>query len=141
MKSILSLFFLLSLSWTGYAQLSDSKTDLYQSKVESYTKMKKAGSSLSIIGGGLTFLGVALVSSADWETTTDEYGYTQSTTDGSGVVGILSLSVGIPLAITGIILNSTGNRKAREYAKKLEDVDVSYYKQGGQKGLTLAIRF
>lgn len=141
MKTILSLFLLLNISGSTFAQIKDSKTNLYQSKIESYTKMKKTGGTLGVVGGGLTVLGVALVASADWETTTDDYGYETSTTDGAGVIGILSLSVGVPMAITGIILNSIGNRKILEYSKKLENVDVGYFKQGQQKGLSLAIRF
>lgn len=140
-KAVLSLFFLLTLSITTFAQKVDSNSNLYQSKIQSFTKMKKTGSTLGIVGGGLTLLGVALVASADWESSTDDYGYQVTTTDGSGVTGIISLCVGVPMAITGLILNSIGNRKISEYSKKLENINVGYIKKGEMSGLTLAIRF
>ncbi len=141
MKNGLSLILLMIISVSTIAQKIDSNANLYKAKIESYTKMKKTGTTLGIIGGGLTVLGVALVASADWESTIDDYGYETTTTNATGGVGIISLSVGLPMAITGIILRSVGNRKVFEYSKKLENIDVGCFKYGQQKGLTLAIRF
>ncbi len=141
MKVIQSLLLLLVITNSVFAQKSEARRNLYQSKIESYTKLKKAGNTIGIVGGGLTLMGVALATSANWETTTDEYGFQTINTNSSGAIGVLSLCFGVPLAITGIILNSNGKRKVAEYTKKLENIDVGYYEQGLQKGLTLAIRF
>lgn len=142
MKLSVCLVMLLSICATSMAQLSNPKTELYKSKIESYTKMKKNGATMGIIGGGLTLVGVALTASADWETETDDFGNSQTTTnDPSGIAGIISLSVGIPLAVTGIILNSIGNKKVKEYSEKLENVNLGYYNTGQQKGVTIAIKF
>ncbi len=141
MKVIQSLLLLLVITNSVFAQKSEARRNLYQSKIESYTKLKKAGNTIGIVGGGLTLMGVALATSANWETTTDEYGFQTVNTNTSGAIGVLSICFGVPLAITGIILNSNGKRKVAEYTKKLENIDVGYYEQGLQKGLTLAIRF
>ncbi|MCU4157085.1 hypothetical protein J1N10_13940 [Carboxylicivirga sp. A043] len=142
MKNLFCLLILAALSVNSFAQLSDDNRALYQSKVENYTKMKKTGTTLGIAGAGLTVIGIALVASADWETETDSYGNSQTTTnDGSGVLGVLSLCAGIPMAVTGIVLGSVGSKKAAEYSRKLENVNVGYFKKGQQKGITLAIKF
>ncbi len=141
MKVIQSLLLLLVITNSVFAQKSEARRNLYQSKIESYTKLKKAGNTIGIVGGGLTLMGVALATSANWETTTDEYGFQTVNTNTSGAIGVLSICFGVPLAITGIVLNSNGKRKVAEYTKKLENIDVGYYEQGLQKGLTLAIRF
>ena len=141
MRTLFCLLFMMAFSLNTFSQRVDENKLLYERKVQQYTKMKKTGGTLGIIGGGLTIVGVALVASADWEDEVDEYGYTTTTTDASGVLGIVSLSAGIPMAVTGIVLNSVGNRKLKEYTQKLENVNVGYFKSGQQNGITLAITF
>ncbi|WP_430816808.1 hypothetical protein [Carboxylicivirga sp. RSCT41] len=141
MRTLICLLILIAFSLNAFSQKVDENKLLYERKVQQYTKMKKTGATLGIIGGGLTAIGIALVASADWEEEVDEYGYTTTTTDTSGTIGILSLSAGIPMAVTGIVLSSVGNRKLKEYSEKLENVNVGYFKSGQQKGITLAITF
>lgn len=142
MKTLLNIALLLLISTSVMAQLSNEDRVKFENKVTSYTKMKKTGSTLAIVGGGLTVVGAVLVSSADWEETTDAYGQTQyNTNDSSGALGIVALAAGIPLTVTGIILSSVGNRKMKEYAKKLENVNMGYYQHGQQKGVSLSITF
>lgn len=142
MKNLFVASLLLLFSMASFAQLKESEQMMYQSKVQSYTKMKKTGSTLAIVGGGLTVASIILVASADWEETENYHGETQyNTTDGSGVAGIVGLVIGVPMAVTGIILNSVGNRKMKYYQDKLSRVKLTSFQQGQQAGITLAIKF
>ncbi|MBI9063705.1 MAG: hypothetical protein JEZ14_17120 [Marinilabiliaceae bacterium] len=142
MKNLFVTSLLLLLSMASFAQLKESDQMMYQSKVQSYTKMKKTGSTMAIVGGGLTVVSTVLLASADWEKTETYTGETQyNTTDGSGVLGIVGLVIGVPMAVTGIILNSVGNRKMKYYQDKLSNVKLSSFQQGQQAGITLAIKF
>lgn len=142
MKTLINIAFLIAITSSTFAQLSDQQRTKFENKVESFSRMKKTGSTLGFIGGGLTITGIILVSSADWSEETDIYGNTQyQTNDAGGPLGILALCTGVPLAITGIVLNSVGNRKMKEYSRKLENIDMSYFQHGQQKGVSLSITF
>jgi len=142
MKNLFVTSLMLLLTMASFGQLKESDRQMYQSKVQSYTKMKKTGSTLAIVGGGLTIVSTILVASADWEETENYHGETQyNTTDGSGVAGIVGLVIGVPMAVTGIILNSVGNRKLKYYQDKLDNVKLTSFQQGKQAWITLAIKF
>ncbi|MCF8374360.1 MAG: hypothetical protein K9H64_22245 [Bacteroidales bacterium] len=142
MKKFIAVFLLLIISITSYAQLKEQENELYQRKVQSFTKMKKTGGILAGIGGGLTMLSIVAISNAEWEKTVDIYGNTNyNTTDGSGVLGIVGLVVGIPMGVTGIVLNTIGKKKVKYYSEKMKNIDVGMYQWGQQKGLTLTIKF
>lgn len=142
MKVISTLFLLLTLSLTSIAQLKEQNSELYLSKIESYTKMKKTGGTLSIIGGGLTVVSIVLIANADWDKKSlDAYGNEVYDVPGDGMLGILGVSVGIPVCVTGIVLNSIAKRKLRFYNEKLKNIDVGMFQHGQQTGLTLKYRF
>ncbi len=142
MKNLFVATLLLVISTASFAQLKQNEQAQYQSKVQSYTKMKRTGSTLAIVGAGVSVVSTILVASADWEETEDYNGQTQyNTTDGSGALGIVGLVIGVPMAVTGIILNSVGNRKLKYYQEKLDNVKLTSFHQGQQNGITLAIRF
>ena len=48
-------------------QSSSNNTFLYQSKIESYSKMKKNGGRMGGVGGGLTVGGIILLTRASWD--------------------------------------------------------------------------
>ena len=142
MKNLFVATLLLVISTASFAQLKQNEQAQYQSKVQSYTKMKRTGSTLAIVGAGVSVVSTILVASADWEETEDYNGQTQyNTTDGSGALGIVGLVIGVPMAVTGIILNSVGNRKLKYYQEKLDNVKLTSFHQGQQNGITLAISF
>lgn len=142
MKTSLATLMLLLVTMVSFAQLKQTDQQFLQTKVEKYVKLKKTGATLGIIGGGLTIASIVAVSNADWEETTNYDGTTQyNTTDASGVLGIVGLAVGIPMAVTGIVLNTVGSRKAKYYQEKLDKVHLGMFQNGQQAGITLAIKF
>ncbi|NJN27005.1 MAG: hypothetical protein HC819_14025 [Cyclobacteriaceae bacterium] len=114
------------------------KRDLYERKIESYGKMKKTGGKLAAIGGAATIVGIILVSSADWET--DAYGNTQ-TSDAGGAVGLLTIMVGVPTAITGIVLGAVGKNKQNQYVEKLNRLDLTFHRNNDFNSIRLVYRF
>jgi hypothetical protein len=143
MKLAFTLLFLCFYSFSGFSQYIDSEDEaLYRSKVENYTKLKKSGSMMTIAGIVMTAGGIALVSTADWSTSTDEFGYTTyNSIDETGIIGVTGIVLGVPLVVTGIVLNSVGKRKVNFYNEKLQNLNVSYFDTGNQKGLTLVYTF
>ncbi len=120
----------------------ERKAELYESKITSYSKMKKAGSGLAVGGGALAVVGVGLISSATWETTTNSNGYSSTTTaDAEGVAGVVMLTVGIPLMITGIVLNRVGNKKVKSYQERLSRVSFNMGYTPNNKGFALVYKF
>lgn len=114
---------------------------LYQQKVESYKKMKNTGIGLTIGGIASTMIGIALVSSAEWETTSTEYGTNTTSSDPAAFGGLLLIGGGVSVSIPGIILTSIGGKKSKEYQSKLERLDVGINYQPTNKGLILSYRF
>lgn len=119
----------------------NDKRTLYERKVESYTKLKRTGLTLATVGGGLTVAGVVLVASVDWETIQNNGTTTFNTNDKKGIVGIYALLGGLPMLVTGIILERIGNHKVNEYSEKLYRLNLSMDYKPNYKGLTLTYRF
>lgn len=117
----------------------ERQAELYSSKVTSYYKMKKVGTRLGLTGGVLVVGGVALVSSANWET--DPYTGNLTTTDSQGVTGMLMLLVGVPLAATGIVLGTIGSKKARSYQEKLNRLSFNGHCSPDKTSLSLMYKF
>ncbi len=131
------LFVLIGL--TAKAQVDQE--NLFEKKIKNYQKMKKNGLTMGVIGGVSSFFGVILVNQAEWkkETTSSNVNYT--TNDGSGIVGIVLLVVGIPLTITGAILGSIGIKKVKEYTRKLDDLSLRVSVTPQMTGFKLTFNF
>lgn len=144
---LLSLVFILchQISFAQYYYENRYDNDnraLYERKIVTYTKMKKTGWTVAAVGTGVTILGVILINSADWETTTNMYGQSQTTTDDpAGVLGIVGVTIGIPSAIAGVVIGIIGGSKQNEYMHKLERLDMSFQKQSDINMFRLAYRF
>jgi hypothetical protein len=126
----------------SYSQDLLLQKQLYERKIASYSKLKTSGAVMGVCGGALTVIGVYLVSNATWETHVDYYGNTQTTTSDPGAaMGIVSIAAGIPIAVTGIVLGSIGNKKVKYYRKKLDHISVDYKIRSNQQQFTIAYRF
>ena len=129
------------------AQALQTQNDFYQRKVVKFTKMRNTGIGLGIGGAVLTVAGIVMVSQAKWTKQTDDYGYQNNnnsnytTTDGSGVVGLFSIIVGVPMAVSGIVLGSIGSSKVNYYRQKLNGLSFKVNYTKDVKGLTLAYDF
>lgn len=148
MKRILLLLFAIVLAFPVLGQYDPNYQDrerraaLYESKIGSYTKMKRIGTNLGIGGGALAVVGVGLISSAQWETTTNSNGYSTTTTpDAEGVAGVVMLTIGIPMMVTGIVLNRVGNRKVKDYQERLSRVSFNMDYTPNKKGFVLVYKF
>lgn len=124
---------------TAKAQIKEE--NLYKSKVEKYTKLKKTGFTMGIVGGAATIGGVVLVNKADWSTDHYNSGVSYNTEDGSGVAGVVLLVVGVPLTIAGLILGGVGNSKAKKYQKKLDGLSINATSTSQMTGLRLTYNF
>lgn len=140
MKSIFTFFFLLVLSISTYSQRLSGE-ELYKYKVKRYSKMKDTGRNMGLIGCGATVAGVLLITGSEWEESTDRYGNTIKEPPAGFFLGIVSIYAGIPVCVTGIVLNSVGKRKKAYYQNLLDHVDLNYYQNGKHKGFNLAVRF
>ena len=138
----IAFFLFIVLSLGSNAQFIKKDKTFYQSKVNSYNKMKKTGGTLLVAGAGLTLVGVVLTSTVDWTKTTDIYGNTKfNSNDSKGGFGIASLLIGIPLTVTGIIFKTIGNKKQKFYSDKMNDFSLKFMQYGKQNNLTLSLKF
>lgn len=139
MKKIIIGLFALFISLSAIAQ--EYQKDLFESKVERYSKMKRNGLTLGIIGGASTIAGILMMNQADWEKETTPTGVNYNTDDASGAAGILFTGVGVPLVITGIILGAIGNKKEKEYQSKLDNLSFNIKSTPQITGFSLVYNF
>lgn len=125
----------------GIAQ--DHYQQLYERKVETFTKVRNGGYAMTGIGAGLATTGAVLLVSLPGDYwLNDEYDYgaedeMNSVDDYKAFFGILSIGVGVGLLAGGITMSSIGSRKIKYYQGKAGT--LSYGIKGG--GLTLTFKF
>ena len=130
------ILFLVSFSTSiSFGQIE--QRELYQRKVESYTKMKRTGFTIAGIGTVVTAYGVIQLSRATWETT----GTQTTSNDPEALQGSVGLLVGIPAVITGTVLGIVGSAKSKSYNKKLQRLNVGINYTSQNTGLVLTYRF
>jgi len=147
-KLLLSSLLFILISQSTFAQYyyensyEQDRRALYERKIVTYTKMKKTGWTLAAVGTAMTVAGIVMINSAEWDTTTNSYGQTQTTTsDPEGIIGILGVSFGIPVGVAGVVLGIIGAKKQNQYMGKLERLDLGYQKYNDYNSLTLTYRF
>lgn len=88
-----------------------------QLKYEKYRRMKGTGTVLTVLGGIAVIVGFSMIGSADYATTTNQYGQQQTTTNDTGQVvgGALLLVGGGAMVGTGIPLMIVGSKKSKKY--------------------------
>lgn len=139
MKRIILILLTLFISFSSFAQYNQKA--LFEQKVEHYSKMKHNGITMGAIGSAATAVGVIFLSTTDWEKETTPTGTNYHTDDASGGVGIVLVAVGVPLAITGIILGAIGNKKEKEYKAKLDKLSFKFKSTHEMTGLSLVYNF
>ncbi len=139
MKKIILVLFAIFISSAAISQ--EIQKDLFESKVERYSKMKKNGLTMGLFGGASTIAGIIMMSNADWEKETTPTGVNYNTNDVSGAAGILFTGVGVPLVITGIILGAIGSKKEKEYKSKLDNLSLKIKSTPQMNGLSLVYNF
>lgn len=143
-KLMLLLLALFCTVLPGIAQ--DHYQQLYERKVETFTKVRNGGYVMTGVGAGLAMTGVLLVATLPsdyWGTDDDEYYYGDYDEDyGSGddvqaAFGILSIGIGVGLLAGGITMSSIGSRKIRYYQGKTGTLSFGIENEG----LTLSFKF
>jgi len=114
---------------------------LYKKKVNTYLKLKKNGSTIALLGGGVTLAGVIMVSTVEWQTQSTSTGTNITTSDPEGVWGLLCIVVGVPVSVTGLVLGKIGYSNAIKYQKKLSGLSMGVNFSPQQKGISLVYRF
>lgn len=112
-----------------------------QSRLAHFLSVKRSGIRRSLIGLSLTTVGIILMSSADWETTSTSTSVQKSTHDPQGVVGMVMLFPGIPISILGLVQLGIGSTKANEYQNLFKDTQVNLTIQKESIGLAFNHRF
>ena len=142
MKNLFWIIFVFSLvSQQVFAQQLDRAS--IEQKIEHYTKMKKTGTGLTIAGGVLTIVGIALASSANYQTTTNGYGQqTYTSNDPNAVGGVLCLLGGLGMAGAGIPLWAVGSSRVKKYTAQLNTVSLNLkLTPSGQAGVGFTYSF
>lgn len=135
---LLSLLFF-CIATVGQAQ--EINVDLYQEKAERYKGMKRTGFTLAGIGGVSSIIGIAMMSSADWNQESNGHQTNYTTEDGSGVGGLLLTAIGIPITVTGFILGGIGSKKEKEYRSKLNNLSFNVIPTSRSTSFRLAYTF
>lgn len=136
MKYSFAVLFMVSFL-AGQAQ-QDIDQYLKYSKGE---RMRKNGIGLTIGGGVLTVVGISLLSSANFTTTTNGYGQSQySTNDPNATSGALCLLGGMGMLGAGIPLWIVGAHKVKKYKPAGLSLNLNVAPQG-RPGLGLGLRF
>ena len=123
---LLALFIILNVT----AQTDEQQ--LYQHKIKQYTKTKNAGSTLCGAGILVTTIGVtALV------VTQNDINYEEDDL----MLAVYGIGLGIDMIIGGIILQTVGYRKVKQYQEKYDRLSASISVSHHSTGISLVYRF
>lgn len=133
MKYTFAILFTLSFL-AGQAQ---QDIDQYM-KYSKGDRMRKTGIGLTIGGGVLTVIGISMLSSANFTSTTNQYGQQQySSNDPNAQSGALCLLGGIGMLGAGVPLWIVGAHKVKKY----KPTGLSLNLNPAPRGLGVSLRF
>jgi len=144
-KNVILLIFTLIFIVPVSAQVDNQH--LYERKVESFTRLRNAGWTMTGFGGGLLITGTILVASLPGDYWYDEYDTYYSGDeyepgdDVRAFAGVISIGLGVGLLAGGITMGSIGSRKVRQYQSKLDNLSIGMICTPKVQGLTLVYRF
>ena len=123
-------------------QINDSHQNLYERKVVTFNKMKRAGIGLTIGGAVLAGVGTGLL--IDYIDKYDnryyDYNYDLEDLDMEYAIGVGLTSLGITAMGGGITLWSIGAAKSKSYKRKLDSFSFNL-SPGYRQQFSLAYRF
>ncbi len=133
---ILTMALALIITWNLKGQIDERQ--LYEHKIEAYTKTRNTGRILLYTGTLVTAIGVGCIFSllSDADNYNDNYMKSPEYT-----IGVYGTGLGLDMIIGGIILNSVGTRKVIQYTRKLQNLSAGISLKPGSKGFSLTYRF
>ena len=138
MKSLPLIFLVLFFSANAFCQVDPEKA-LNLQKLEKYTRMKKTGTTLTLLGTGLAIVGVVTLMNVESTTTSNGYS-TQTTTTGNPGLGIAAYLGGSAMAGAGVPLWIVGGINRGRYERKLSTLTVGARVTPHTAGLTFRYR-
>jgi hypothetical protein len=114
---------------------------LYKRKIESYSKTKNVGTVLIIAGVITTAIGTATLVS--YLNDQDDDGYYDNSDNYSSeyYLGVYGTGIGVDMIIGGVVLNTIGSRKVRQYQSKLNNLSAGIRWSPDAKGFSLTYKF
>jgi hypothetical protein len=111
---------------------------LYEHKIKTYIKTRNAGRVLTIAGVGVTVIGTGLLVSY----ISDQVNYRTDSEYGPKYYGgVYGTALGIDMIIGGVILNSVGSHKVRQYRSKLNNLSMGVIYTPEKQGISLVYKF
>jgi hypothetical protein len=123
-------------------QINDSQQNLYERKVVTFNKMKRAGIGLTIGGAVLAGVGTGLLIDyiEKYDNRYYDYNYDLEDLDMEYAIGVGLTSLGITAMGGGITLWSIGAAKSKSYKRKLNSFSFNL-SPGYRQQFSLAYRF
>ena len=121
-------------------QINDSQQNLYERKVVTFNKMKRAGIGLTIGGAVLAGVGTGLLIDYIEKYDNRYYDYDMEDLDMEYAIGVGLTSIGITAIGGGITLWSIGAAKSKSYKRKLNSFSFNL-SPGYRQQFSLAYRF
>ena len=121
-------------------QINDSHQNLYERKVVTFNKMKRAGIGLTIGGAVLAGVGTGLLIDYIDKYDNRYYDYDLEDLDMEYAIGVGLTSLGITAMGGGITLWSIGAAKSKSYKRKLDSFSFNL-SPGYRQQFSLAYRF
>lgn len=142
-RFVLLLIVMLSMIMPAFAQRDPQQ--LYERKIESFTKMRNGGTAMACIGAGLATAGAVMIATLPdgyWSVEEDYYygdddDIYGANDDVKAVFGVISIGVGIGLLAGGITMSSIGSHKIKQYKGKINSLSFGIKNQG----FTLTYKF
>jgi hypothetical protein len=120
---------------------------LYEQKIQTYTRMKTTGWTMTGIGSGFAIAGAVLIGTIPdsyWNNKVyddDDYTEEERRNDTQLLAGVIFAAVGVGLLAGGITVGSIGSHKVTSYKTKLNNLSVGVMCTPRKQGLTLTYRF
>jgi len=147
MNRIFAIAVLCIYTFNLFAQVDNSKKELYQRKVMKFTQMKKTGTILIVAGAGTAVFSGILFSTIKWDKET-HYSYwggssTSYDTEEKGkfMMSVLGIGCGVGALAGGIVLNRIGNRKIKQYSDKLDKLSLNFNYDSKRIGVQMVCKF
>jgi len=137
MKNLILLCLVSSISLQAFAQQNEIDTRLKVIKLEDAIQKKKAGRTLTAVGGGLLAVGLIVGLNSSETTTYTSGGPTQTSSTGNLELETLSFALGVGCMGIGIPVWSVGAHRE----KKLRNEGATLSLTPHVNGLTLRLRF